>query len=359
MGACKSTQNCCCIAIDHDESLILNKPTGKEIRYGPGWFFFPSWWDAEVKKTMPLQNNQYILVQHMVSDKRTTMIDPDNMPMKKRVTTDENEQFLESPGAALVEIIRGPQIYRIRNPYDRISEIKPMLDLSSTQFIVVTDKLTGAKKVETGPQLFCPQPFDELGKVQSMYNLSSTQFIIVIDESTGERQTVTGKILGDQCSTRSSSGCRKRSYMVRSDLTITNEFFSLGPTLFAPKAYDKLSPVYDYIVLNHTQYCRIIDSRTGVMRIEKGPKTFALGPYETLLTTENQNIFDIINIDTENAVLVKNLDTGIDELITTPQKFIPSFTQKFIEIRKLIKLAPCECSASILSLSQWSFLFLI
>jgi hypothetical protein len=117
---------------------------------------------------------------------------------------------------------------------------------------------------------------------------------------------------------------------------------SLGPTLFAPKAYDKISPVYDYIVLNHTQYCRIIESRTGVMRIEKGPKTFSLGPYESLLTSDNQTIFDIINIDTENAVLVKNLDTGIDELITTPQKFIPSFTQKFMEIRKLIKLAPCE-----------------
>jgi len=78
------------------------------------------------------------------------------------------------------------------------------------------------------------------------------------------------------------------------------------------------------------------------MRIEKGPKTFALGPYESLMQRNDQTIFDIINIDTENAVLVKNLDTGLDELITTPQKFIPSFTQKFIEIRKLIKLAPCK-----------------
>ena len=111
--------------------------------------------------------------------------------------------------------------------------------------------------------------------------------------------------------------------------------------MFAPKAYDKISAVFEYIVLNHTQYCRIIDSRTGVMRIEKGPKTFPLGPYESLLTSDGGNIFEIINIDTENAVLVKNLDTGIDELITTPQKFIPSFTQKFLEIRKLIKLAPC------------------
>jgi hypothetical protein len=121
-----------------------------------------------------------------------------------------------------------------------------------------------------------------------------------------------------------------------------SSLYILGPILFAPKAYDKVSAVYGYIVLNHTQYCRIIESRTGVMRIEKGPKTFALGPYESLMQRNDQTIFDIINIDTENAVLVKNLDTGLDELITTPQKFIPSFTQKFIEIRKLIKLAPCK-----------------
>lgn len=116
----------------------------------------------------------------------------------------------------------------------------------------------------------------------------------------------------------------------------------LGPKLFSPKANDLVSEIYNYVVLNHTQYCRIIDSRTGVMRIEKGPKTFALGPYESLMKTDGKDISNIINIDTENAVLVKNLDTGIDELITTPQKFIPSFTQKFIEIRNLIKLAPCK-----------------
>lgn len=78
------------------------------------------------------------------------------------------------------------------------------------------------------------------------------------------------------------------------------------------------------------------------MRIERGPKTFPLGPYESLMSVDDRIIFDIINIDTENAVLVKDLDTGLDELITKPQKFIPSFTQKFIEIRKLIKLAPCK-----------------
>lgn len=307
MGACKSTQVGCCIAIDHDESIILDKPTGKEIRYGPGWFCFPVWWDASVIKSVVLQNNQYIIVKHIVdSDGKNRSND---IELKQRITTNEKDVFLNDSNnddMQLIEIIRGPQIFRLQNPYDQVSDIKLMLNLTSTQYLVITDKLTGVKRVENGPQLFCPRPYDEVSEVKNMYNLSSTEYIIVTDESTGEKSTVT------------------------------------GPLLFVPKAYDKISTVYNYVVLNHTQYCRIIDSRTGVMRIEKGPKTFALGPYESFLQSSGQNIFDIINIDTENAVLVKNLDTGLDELITVPQKFIPSFTQKFIEIRQLVKLAPYE-----------------
>ncbi|CAF2494487.1 unnamed protein product [Rotaria sp. Silwood2] len=307
MGCCKSTQYGCCIAIDHDESIILNKPTGKEIRNGPGWFCFPSWWDAQVIKSIALQNNQYIIVKHIIDlDNKGTSHTRSDIPLIQRTTTNEKDELLHDSEMQLIEIVRGPQIYKLKNPYDHLSEIKSMINLSSTQYIIVTDKLTGVKRVECGPQLFCPKPYDEIGEIKNLYNLSSTEYLMVTDQSTGERNTVT------------------------------------GPKLFLPKAYDQISPIYSYIVLNHTQYCRIIDSRTGVMRIEKGPKTFALGPYESLMRIDDHTIFDIINIDTENAVLVKNLDTGLDELITTPQKFIPSFTQKFMEIRKLIKLAPYE-----------------
>jgi hypothetical protein len=183
MGCCKSTQYGCCIAIDHDESIILNKPTGKEIRHGPGWFCFPSWWDANVVKTIALQNNQYIVVKHI--------IDPDNKIRNPHLS--EKDELLNDPEMQLIEIVRGPQIYHIRNPYDRISDIQTMINLSSTQYIIITDKLTGIKRVEAGPQLFCPKPYDEVGEIKNMYNLSSTDYIIVTDESTGEKTAVAGK----------------------------------------------------------------------------------------------------------------------------------------------------------------------
>lgn len=190
MGCCKSTQVGCCIAIDPDELIILNKPTGKEIRHGPGWFCFPNWWDARVMKTIALQNNQYIVVKHIVAPDKQTSHD---IPLTKR-TTNENDQLLNDPDMQLIEIVRGPQIYHLQNPYDQISEVKPMLNLTPTQYVIVVDKLTGQKKVECGPQLFCPRPYDEVGEIRNMYNLSSTEYIIVADESTGEKRTVNGKI---------------------------------------------------------------------------------------------------------------------------------------------------------------------
>ncbi|UJR28687.1 hypothetical protein I4U23_009916 [Adineta vaga] len=306
MGACKSKQFGCCIAIDSDESIILDKPTGKETRHGPGWFCFPNWWEAQVVKSIPLQNNQYLVIKHVILPESNRKSRSEEIALQKRSTLNENDELLNDPDMQLLEIVRGPKIYHINNPYDRISEVKSMIDLSVTQYIIVTDKLTGAKAIESGPKLFCPKPYDVVSEIHNMYNLSSTEYIIVTDESKGEKFTV------------------------------------FGPKLFLPRAYDKVSAIYNYIVLNHAQYCRIIDTRTGVMRIERGPQTFSLGPYEALKEDNHQTIFNIINIDTENAVLVKNLDTGMDELITIPQKFIPSFTQTFIEIRKLIKLAPYE-----------------
>ena len=190
MGCCKSSQVGCCIAIDPDESIVLNKPTGKEIRHGPGWFCFPNWWDAHVIKTIALQNNQYIIVKHIVAPDRN---DANDIPLTKRTTVNEHDQLLNDPDMQLIEIIRGPQIFHLQNPYDQISEVKPMLNLTPTQYIIIVDKLTGEKKVECGPQLFCPKPYDEVGEIKNMYNLSSTEYIIVSDESTGEKRTINGK----------------------------------------------------------------------------------------------------------------------------------------------------------------------
>lgn len=196
MGCCKSTQYGCCIAIDHDESVVLNKPTGKEIRHGPGWFCFPFWWDAAVVKTIALQNNQYIVVKHIVDpNNKDTSGNTHDIPLIKRTTGNEKDQLLNESDMQLIEIVRGPQIYHVKNPYDRISEIKSMVNLTPTQYIIIIDKITGEKKVESGPQLFCPRPYDEIGEIKNMYNLSSTEYIIIMDESNGEKSTVTGKNL--------------------------------------------------------------------------------------------------------------------------------------------------------------------
>ena len=192
MGCCQSQKFICCIALDEDESVIVQKLTGKGIRHGRGFFFIPVWWDTTVVKSIALQNNQYLVVRHMVdSDDKLAARKTTGSYKSKEI---EGESLNNDPGQDLVEIIAGPMIYRVRNPYDRVSDVQQMINLSTTQYIVVTDKSTGEKRVAAGPQLFCPKPYDEMSAVKDVFNLSSTEYIVVTDESTGEKRTIIGKM---------------------------------------------------------------------------------------------------------------------------------------------------------------------
>ena len=57
--------------------------------------------------------------------------------------------------------------------------------LDERQYVVVTNTLTGARRVERGPQLFFPGPHDQFHHhVQSAYQLQNHQYIKLLDEST-------------------------------------------------------------------------------------------------------------------------------------------------------------------------------
>ena len=144
-------------------------------------------------KSIALKSNQYIVVQHIVDTNANKGHSPNDIPLTTRGKLDENDGLILDSEMQLIEIVRGPQIFSLKNPYDLVSEVKSMINLSSTQYVIVSDKLTGERKVECGPKLFCPKPYDEFKEIKSMYNLSSTEYIIVTDEASGEKNTVTGK----------------------------------------------------------------------------------------------------------------------------------------------------------------------
>jgi regulator of protease activity HflC (stomatin/prohibitin superfamily) len=88
------------------------------------------------------------------------------------------------------------------------------------------------------------------------------------------------------------------------------------------------------IPLKQNQYVRLLDTRTGIIRIERGERSVSLEPTEELL----EEVQEGINIDEQTAVLLRDIHTGQLELITTPQVFIPAAHQEIVEPRRRITL---------------------
>lgn len=124
---------------------------------------------------------------------------------------------------------------------------------------------------------------------------------------------------------------------VRNILTgeIRNE---IGPKMYFVAANEKVEQQLTAIPLKQNQYLSIVDKSTGVVRLERGESLVYLTPTEDLIG----EVSDGINIDDENAVLIRDIMTGQLELITTPQVFIPSATQEVTGVRHRIRLADHE-----------------
>jgi regulator of protease activity HflC (stomatin/prohibitin superfamily) len=112
----------------------------------------------------------------------------------------------------------------------------------------------------------------------------------------------------------------------------------VGPKLFFPDAHEELVERLTAIPLKKNQYLRLIDKRSGVVRVERGETSVYLTPTEEVLG----NVAEGVNIDEQTAVLVRDIVSGQLELITEPQVFIPAPAQEIVEARKRILLEDHE-----------------
>jgi regulator of protease activity HflC (stomatin/prohibitin superfamily) len=111
-----------------------------------------------------------------------------------------------------------------------------------------------------------------------------------------------------------------------------------GPKLFFPLASEELSVVMKAIPLKNNQYVRLLDKRTGVLRVERGEKSVYLSPTEDVL----DDVKTGINIDEHTAVLARDTTSGQLTLITEPQVLIPAPNQEIVEARRRILLEDHE-----------------
>jgi hypothetical protein len=126
---------------------------------------------------------------------------------------------------------------------------------------------------------------------------------------------------------------------VRANNILTGEVRNeIGPKLFFPTATDEVEKAIKATPLKLNQYVRLIDQKTGMVRVERGEQSIYLEPTEKMVGEVQEGV----NIDEQTAVIVRDTHTGQLELITTPQVFIPTAQQEIIKVRQRILLEDNE-----------------
>eukprot|EP00933_Yihiella_yeosuensis_P020639 TRINITY_DN164_c0_g1_i10.p1 TRINITY_DN164_c0_g1~~TRINITY_DN164_c0_g1_i10.p1 ORF type:complete len:634 (-),score=147.89 TRINITY_DN164_c0_g1_i10:576-2477(-) len=111
-----------------------------------------------------------------------------------------------------------------------------------------------------------------------------------------------------------------------------------GPGLVFLGAYEVLEEVKAKMVLQKSEYTRLVDKLTGAERVIAGPLTFIPLPLEEA----DKGIEKSIVIGAANAVLVVNKTSGMKKLITTKGMFVPAPYEQILREQKATLLQPNE-----------------
>jgi len=303
MGGCMS-------CMDDDEYTLLDYPNGKEIRHGPGitCFCFAT---GHKKKNPRLNNDQYIEVTRLV---------PNN-------------------AGSLMEVVPGPCLYKVTDPYAKISDLKSKVRLGIDDYIIVKD-LNGALTIVEGPTLYSPQPYDMWGNVGKKIKLTATQYVVVTNEVDGSRKVLTGPLLYTPQPLEKWSNVCDMSVLNSTDYIYVTHTDSgtidiaEGPMKFTPGPYDLVSDIHRKIILKNNEYVKIVDNNTGVIRVVTGPSTIVPKQFEKVI----EGVKTAHEINDLEAVYLFDTTTGSYELITKHGMFVPTPVQNVIEVRKKIRL---------------------
>lgn len=203
------------------------------------------------------------------------------------------------------DIIDGPKIVFL--PFFKKScKIRKATSLTSTQYCVVTNTLTGKKRVEVGPMLLFLKPYDKIeGRLHESFSLKGNEYVRLLDNITGKVRVLRGEM-----------GC-----------------VVPGPDEILMDGGKKQA-----LDLKVFEYIKIQDKKTGAIRTEKGEKLVILGPFDEYLGPKTS----AVEIDEDTAVLVRNKRNGQQHLVTEKMIFYPADDEDVLEIRKLEILADYE-----------------
>ncbi|MDP6354966.1 MAG: hypothetical protein QF473_07695, partial [Planctomycetota bacterium] len=111
-----------------------------------------------------------------------------------------------------------------------------------------------------------------------------------------------------------------------------------GPTLYFLGANEQMAGEHDAIPLKKNEYVRLVDRVTGKIRVVQGECSVCPEPTEKLLGAVQK----AVNVDEDQAVIVRNIQTGQLRLVDEPQVFVPADEEEIVNVQERIRLEDHE-----------------
>ena len=297
-----------------DEQLKIESPSSIRVVNGPAIVTYLPLVERGIKrKAIQLGEKEYATFKDTMTGEETVVagptlhfMDPYDVHENTRpklILTDRQYCRLLDTKSGKQRLVRGPATV-VPEPLETCDEgVQGAIELEEMDYLVVSDRLTGALRIEAGPQLLFPGVHDVSEGKQKKMPLLKNQFAKVYDTASGEIRVVA------------------------------------GPQVLVPaKATEHLGPIEAAYELLNNQYVKLLDKATGMLRVERGEKIVVPGPNENAVGT----VQDAVDVDDETAVLVVSKESGQQRLVTEKGLFFPGKYDEIIEVRKLVRVAPHE-----------------
>lgn len=237
-------------------------------------------------------------------------------------------------------VVNGPTTFIA--PIGATIKRRQPITLDSTQYMIVRNIYTGETSRIVGPCMHFLTEEEEKVQVKGGQKLSQTQYCRVQNTETGTIRQVIGPALciPSHCetiiSTENAIKLSPTDYLHVRNVSTGKLSTVRGPSLFVPSADEEVVKQLQAIALKDNEYVRISDKASGGVRVEKGESLVFLSPTEERLG--RGEAAKGVNVDANQAALLRDLRTGQLELITSPQVLVPQAHQELVEVRKKIRL---------------------
>ena len=187
--------------------------------------------------------------------------------------------------------VNGPRRYTAR-PFERITR-RSGLVLGPTEYVYVTDSLTGQERLERGPQLLFPTAYEEIGTTQQALPLKKNQYVRILDRSTGQLRVERGEQSIYLQPNESQIGNIEAGYNIDEHHAVLVRSTTDGqlnlittPQVFIPTAEQEVIEHRQRILLENHEVV-VIKDRDGRYQFRRGSqrdRSFFLEPYTDLVT---------------------------------------------------------------------------